>query len=364
MRLGHMSEKGLGILSKRGLLCGQSTGSLEFCKHCIFGKQKRVSFSSPTIHKTKGTLDYIHSDLWGPSRAPSKGGVSFKVFGCSAYMHVKDEKLESRAKKCIFLGYTSEESSSPCTTDSTQNQVELDIGSSDLSQSKSFIQQEPVDASESTVENNSEEEEYFTARNRTRRDIRPPQRYANLVAYALSVAEEIDAVGESSTCLEAVSCDDFANSIHVLFALVAMYDLELEQFDVKTAFFHGELEEQIYMKQSQGFEIEDSDYAGDLDRRRSLSGYVFCINGCAVSWKATLQPIVVLSTTEVEYMAMYHERTKHIDVKYHFIRDIIAEGKIHIQKINTKDNPADMFTKPHPVYKFKQCLDLIGVRCS
>nr|XP_027104323.1 uncharacterized protein LOC113725378 [Coffea arabica]XP_027104350.1 uncharacterized protein LOC113725401 [Coffea arabica] len=75
MRLGHMSGKGLDILSKRGLLCGQSTGPLEFCEHCIFGKQKRVSFSSPAIHKTKGTLDYIHSDLWGPSRAPSKGGA-------------------------------------------------------------------------------------------------------------------------------------------------------------------------------------------------------------------------------------------------------------------------------------------------
>ncbi|XP_027166299.1 putative receptor-like protein kinase At3g47110 [Coffea eugenioides] len=75
MRLRHMSEKGLGILSKRGLLCGQSTGPLEFCKHCIFGKQKRISFSSPAIHKTKGTLDYIHSDLWGPSHTPSKGGA-------------------------------------------------------------------------------------------------------------------------------------------------------------------------------------------------------------------------------------------------------------------------------------------------
>ena len=79
MRLGHMSEKGLGILSKRGLLCGQSTGPLEFCEHCIFGKQKRVSFSSPAIHKTKGTLDYIHSDLWGPSRAPSKGGARYML---------------------------------------------------------------------------------------------------------------------------------------------------------------------------------------------------------------------------------------------------------------------------------------------
>ena len=57
---------------------------------------------------------------------------------------------------------------------------------------------------------------------------------------------------------------------------------------------------------------------------------------------------------------MYHERTKHIKIKYHFIRDIIGEGKVLVRKINTKENPADMFTKSLPVYKFKQCLDLVG----
>ena len=58
---------------------------------------------------------------------------------------------------------------------------------------------------------------------------------------------------------------------------------------------------------------------------------------------------------------MYHERMKHIDIKYYFIRDTIVENKVLIQKINTKDNPANMFTKTLPVYKFKQCLDLIGI---
>ena len=48
----------------------------------------------------------------------------------------------------------------------------------------------------------------------------------------------------------------------------------------------------------------DSDYAGDLDKRRSLTGYVFTISGCAVSWKASLQATVTLSTTEAEYMAI------------------------------------------------------------
>ena len=48
----------------------------------------------------------------------------------------------------------------------------------------------------------------------------------------------------------------------------------------------------------------DSDYAGDLDKRRSLIGYVFTIGGYAISWKATLQSTVTLSTTETEYMVV------------------------------------------------------------
>ena len=75
MRLGHMSERGMAELSKKGLLCGQSTGKVSFCENCVFGKQKRLSFST-TVHRTKGTLDYIHSDLYGPSRVPSKGNGS------------------------------------------------------------------------------------------------------------------------------------------------------------------------------------------------------------------------------------------------------------------------------------------------
>jgi len=134
----------------------------------------------------------------------------------------------------------------------------------------------------------------------------------------------------------------------------------------------------------------DSDYAGDLDKRRSLTGFVFTLSGCAISWNATLQSTVALSTTEVEYMAaaeavkeaiwlrglvsdlglqqdetvvfcdsqsaihltknqMYHERTKHIDVRYHFLREVVTQGGITAKKIGTTKNPADMLTKPVPV---------------
>lgn len=48
----------------------------------------------------------------------------------------------------------------------------------------------------------------------------------------------------------------------------------------------------------------DFDYAGDLDKRRSLTGYVFTLPGSATSWKETLQSIIALSTTKAEYIAI------------------------------------------------------------
>ena len=57
----------------------------------------------------------------------------------------------------------------------------------------------------------------------------------------------------------------------------------------------------------------------------------------------------------------YHRRTKHIDVKYHYCRTTIANGKVELMKVGTCDNPADMLTKPLVVSKFVHCLELVGV---
>ncbi|XP_047312656.1 uncharacterized mitochondrial protein AtMg00300-like [Impatiens glandulifera] len=62
MLLGHMSENGMTDLSKQGLLDGKSINELKFYENCILNKHKRVMFSK-VIYDTKGTLDYIHSDL-------------------------------------------------------------------------------------------------------------------------------------------------------------------------------------------------------------------------------------------------------------------------------------------------------------
>ncbi|KAF3682943.1 hypothetical protein FXO37_02086 [Capsicum annuum] len=55
---------------------------------------------------------------------------------------------------------------------------------------------------------------------------------------------------------------------------------------------------------------------------------------------------------------MFHERTKHIDIRYYFVREIIGRGDIVVSKISTHDNPTDMMTKTLPSAKFEHCLDL------
>ncbi|KAE8655249.1 hypothetical protein F3Y22_tig00117034pilonHSYRG01568 [Hibiscus syriacus] len=146
----------------------------------------------------------------------------------------------------------------------------------------------------------------------------------------------------------------------------------------------------------------DSDYAGDLDNRRSTTGYVFTLGGGPICWKSTVQSVVALSTTEAEYMAaaeavkealwltglvkelgvhqggvqllcdnqsaihlaknqVYRARTKHIDVRFHKIRELVVSEEILFQKVHTDENAADMFTKPVTTDKYKHCLDLLNV---
>ena len=60
---------------------------------------------------------------------------------------------------------------------------------------------------------------------------------------------------------------------------------------------------------------------------------------------------------------MFHEMTKHIDVRYHFVREIIARGDIVASKVGTQDNPSNMMTKSLSIAKFVHCSNLVGLGC-
>ncbi|KAJ9544952.1 hypothetical protein OSB04_024659 [Centaurea solstitialis] len=113
----------------------------------------------------------------------------------------------------------------------------------------------------------------------------------------------------------------------------------------------------------------DVGYSTDKDDFRSQSGYVFTLNGGAISWKSSKQNTIADSTTEAEYIAASdaakeavwlrnfitdlrakepreHHKSRHVLRKYHLIREIIGRGDVRIRKIPTDENVADPLTKP------------------
>ena len=58
----------------------------------------------------------------------------------------------------------------------------------------------------------------------------------------------------------------------------------------------------------------------------------------------------------------FHARTKHIDVRYHFIREAVEDGKVSVVYVPTDENPADIFTKPLAKAKFRQFVELLGLQ--
>lgn len=161
----------------------------------------------------------------------------------------------------------------------------------------------------------------------------------------------------------------------------------------------------MYCKRGSSILVEgyvDSNYAWDKDTKKSTTAYQFLINGNCVSWKSQLQHVVTLSTAEAEYIAategvkegiwiqgllrelhefqgtttlfsnsqsaihlckniVFHDRTKHVDIKYHFIREKITHGIINIAKVSTDDNLSDCGTKMVTLEKFRLCMKLLGV---
>ncbi|CAJ2642413.1 unnamed protein product [Trifolium pratense] len=507
---------------------------------------------------------------------------NLKIFGALAFAHVKQDKLDARAVKCVFIGYPEgvkgyklwkmEPGGSKfiISRDVTFDVTRMGMKCKDLEKRpETGVERIQFEVEPSTDEREKEDEtqvpdesrsdettvpDYQLARDRERRVIRPPNRlgYADLICYALNAAEEVQdsepknfreasesidsqdwlkamneemlsleknqtwklvplpknkrvvgskwvfkrkegipgveaprykarLVAKGFTQVEGIDYNEIFSpvvkhcSIRVLMAIVNMYDLELEQMDVKTAFLHGELEETIYMQQPEGFVKDNSKvcllkkslyglkqsprnekvilylllYVDDIlmassdkqeiqqlkeklngefemkdlgnakrilgmdilrDRskgelflsqhdylnkvverfrmtdskgglkytrtdpgRDALEGYVdadYAVKE-AIWLKGMIGEMGISqgcmkihcdnqSAIHLANHQVYHERTKHIDIRLHFVRDMIETKEIMVEKIASEENPADMFTKSLPRAKFKHCLDLIN----
>eukprot|EP00253_Pinus_taeda_P021660 PITA_21660 len=106
------------------------------------------------------------------------------------------------------------------------------------------------------------------------------------------------------------------NSVRLVFSLAASFKWEVHQMDVKSAFLHGDLHEEIYMEQPIGLYKQtpvfakatpllvgftDSDWAGDPNDRKSTAGYIFTLGSGPITWACKKQAAISLSSAETEY---------------------------------------------------------------
>ena len=360
-------------------------------------------------------------EKWFNKKPESK---HLRVFGTEAYFNItkeKRKKFDAKSQKVTFVGYDNE-SCNYRLWDDAINKVHI---SSDVdfneNGEKSYTDSDntakiKLDFGEETNEaiedqdNNTEEGQQVlqqVAENsvagqerqlRNRALLRCPDRYGvpvALIAEAIpttyedamrgpdaekwsnTMIEEIKAIEESDKC---VFVGVICNSV-VYFGIV--------------------FENSGSMLNVNGF--TDADYAGCTETRKSRSGFVFLLNGGPISWSSQRQSIVSLSTAEAEYIALthgakeaiwlrqflndlglscktvpilvdnqsairlasnseFHKRSKHIDVRFHFVRDVIDRKEIEIDYVQSKNQLADIFTKPIAKQQFCFLRDNLNVR--
>lgn len=169
----------------------------------------------------------------------------------------------------------------------------------------------------------------------------------------------------------------------------------------------GTIDHGITYSRTSNFKLtgySDSDFGGNLDDGRSTAGYIFNMGSGAVSWQSKKQSVVALSSAEAEYMSLsiagcqalwlrglltelehpqddpttifcdnksaialtknpvFHGKSKHIRIKFHFIRELVSNGEVKIEFCGTKDQLADCFTKALQIGSFKFMKDCLKVQ--
>ncbi|KAK3021368.1 hypothetical protein RJ639_046001 [Escallonia herrerae] len=304
-RLGHLSEGGMLELHKRKLLQGVKSCKLDFCKFCVFGKQKRVSFKAAS-HTSEGVLDYIHSDVWGPIKHISNREARYFVTFIDDFSKKRTPEQNGVAERmnitllerarCMRLNADLPKSFSAKAVNTTCYLINRSPSSTinhrvpEEEGVKGYRLWDPVAKKKVISRDVVFNEAQMLNMNATSR-----KRQGHTVEIKLYEQRTKSADESTDGSTNEPSLEDPAEHPSDSWNLVRDREPRSTNFGVM---FDG-----LGAKgEVSGF--VDSDYAGNLDSRRSTTGYIFTFYGGLICWQSVLQATTALSTMEAEYMAL------------------------------------------------------------
>ncbi|KAK3043083.1 hypothetical protein RJ639_001198 [Escallonia herrerae] len=407
-------------------LSGMKNIQLDFCEGCVYGKQKRVSFQRDGKEKKIERLESLASALNGgiPEEEWSGKPVNYsfwRVFGCIAYAHIDKEerkKLDSKSHKRVFIGYGGDEygyrlwdyehnkiiRSKDVIFDESRlykhrlqehgiekdNKEYMELDEPEDGQVPRKENPEVLDKTTDTEIGAGDQQQVPKTLNLRRNDMLvagSSMGRINELKKKLASTFSMKDLGEAKQLLDMRITRDrkqkklWLSQEEYIDKVLRRFNLHASKPVTTPLAAHFKLSKELSPKNREDEEymahVSYTSTVGSIMYLRGTSRFCLCFEGDNIDVRGYVDADHAelgygqvdcklwtdsQSAIHLAKNSAFHSRTKHIQLRYHFIRSLLEDGQLNLEKIEGNKNPADMLTKVVDRQKLSLCSTLISLR--